>query len=153
MRNYERSFTAVNRDVPSERAFMKIGFTGTRRGLTEYQKRKLIDYLRQYRGVFRHGDCKGADAEAQALARALGYHIIAIPCTLTAQRAFCTADEVRASAPPLARNRVIVDESSALVACPSGMQEELRSGTWATVRYARKRGIPCLIIPPKRRPT
>jgi hypothetical protein len=32
------------------------------------------------------------------------------------------------------------------VACPRTDQEQRRSGTWATVRYARKVGKPVLII-------
>ena len=39
---------------------------------------------------------------------------------------------------PLLRNAVIVDGCDLLVAIPAGDREEWRSGTWATVRYARK---------------
>jgi hypothetical protein len=38
----------------------------------------------------------------------------------------------------LTRNRDIVDTASMLIAAPEGNAERLRSGTWATVRYARK---------------
>jgi hypothetical protein len=36
------------------------------------------------------------------------------------------------------------------LACPRGYTEELRSGTWATIRYARKTGVPYVIIFPDR---
>jgi len=49
--------------------------------------------------------------------------------------------------PYLLRNHRIVDAVARMVACPKG-EEELRSGTWATVRYARKCGKPVTIIWP-----
>jgi hypothetical protein len=33
-----------------------------------------------------------------------------------------------------------------LIATPESLTEELRSGTWATIRYARKIKKPCLIL-------
>jgi len=50
--------------------------------------------------------------------------------------------------PPLTRNHDIVDCTELLIACPKSMKEELRSGTWATVRYARKLERPVIIIYP-----
>ena len=46
----------------------------------------------------------------------------------------------------LERNRDIVDACDILIACPRTLKEELRSGTWATVRYARKVGKPVAIL-------
>lgn len=44
--------------------------------------------------------------------------------------------------PYLERNANIVEESSILIACPIDKnEEEWRSGTWSTVRKARKRNI------------
>jgi hypothetical protein len=40
---------------------------------------------------------------------------------------------------PLTRNQKIVTDCDVLIACPKAMQEEQRgSGTWMTIRYARK---------------
>jgi hypothetical protein len=50
----------------------------------------------------------------------------------------------------LARNRQSVDETEVLVATPRGFKEELRSGTWAGGRYARKAGRPIHIVWPDR---
>ena len=46
--------------------------------------------------------------------------------------------------PYLVRNRLIVRHTDILVACPLNMFEEVRSRTWATVRYARKLGRPVI---------
>ncbi len=50
------------------------------------------------------------------------------------------------SKPYLERNRDIVDASEVLIACPSTREEVMRSGTWATVRYARKKGMKITLI-------
>lgn len=48
----------------------------------------------------------------------------------------------------MARNDVLVAEpATELVAIPKTSREENRSGTWSTVRRARKRGIPVSIQP------
>lgn len=47
---------------------------------------------------------------------------------------------------PLARNRIIVSRIHGLLACPKTDIEELQSGTWATVRYAREIGCPVYLI-------
>lgn len=46
------------------------------------------------------------------------------------------------------RDKDIVDTSDILIATPRFMYEELRSGTWATVRYAEKKNKPIVIIWP-----
>ena len=50
--------------------------------------------------------------------------------------------------PYLARNRDIVDASDLMLACPAEQQEVLRSGTWATIRYALKRDKHLIVIHP-----
>jgi hypothetical protein len=87
--------------------------------------------------AFRHGDCVGADAQAHAMAKADGFRVVIHPPSDDSKRAFCQGDAVLAPPPYLVRNRRIVDASGVLVATPQG-DEELRSGTWSTVRYARK---------------
>ena len=48
----------------------------------------------------------------------------------------------------LDRNHDIVDAADVLIAAPSGTTEKRRSGTWATVRYARKLGRTiCVVLP------
>jgi hypothetical protein len=52
------------------------------------------------------------------------------------------------SAPPLERNKHIVHNCGWLIAAPKEDSETLRSGTWATIRYARKLRRPITIVFP-----
>jgi len=130
-----------------------IGFTGSRRGLTEAQHSALSRWLRaSYTTHAHHGCCVGADAafaerlasllvlcETHAWPSNLPHYVDAV--------ARKTADILHDPLPPLDRNRAIVDACGILLACPDG-PERLRSGTWATVRYARKQGKPVVIFWP-----
>jgi hypothetical protein len=97
-----------------------------------------------------HGDCIGADENAHNIC--LNYDSITInirPCNLNNQRAFCEGGNIIAPPEaPLSRNKKIVDDGSRLIACPFTDYEELRSGTWSTIRYAKKIGKPYTIIWP-----
>jgi len=132
----------------------RIGFTGTRQGMTARQKAELTLILSEVEGghsehQFIHGDCIGADARAHNIALALGYHIVIYPCTIHKQRAYCQdADKVHRPQNPLARNRDIVNAAQQLIAAPGMVYEVVRSGTWYTVRYARRVGVPMTILKP-----
>ena len=47
----------------------------------------------------------------------------------------------------MARNDETIRRSDVLIAFPETPHEETRSGTWATVRRARKKGIPIYFFP------
>jgi hypothetical protein len=83
------------------------------------------------------------------LARALWFKVFVHPPDDDTRRAYCGVHPARLAAPKpyLMRNKDIVDQTSILVAAPKG-PEEKRSGTWATVRYARKLGRPIYICYP-----
>lgn len=120
---------------------MIVGFTGTQGGMNALQRAMFIGVLaRLCPEVFRHGDCIGADAEAHALVRqcAPNCRIEIHPPADDSKRAFCEGDKVWAPRAYLARNREIVFCSDELIAAPKSRTEELRSGTWSTIRYARK---------------
>jgi hypothetical protein len=136
--------------VPTNR--LTIGFTGTQNGMNAEQLEELTNYLRlcydwcrnhDLRPVFRHGDCIGADNQAATTASLLGYYVISHPCTISYKRAWNpNSNEVMKPKPPLERNHDIVDQSDYMVATPfeeATDPEPLRSGTWATIRYCRKR--------------
>jgi hypothetical protein len=130
-----------------------IGFTGTQRGLTAAQKDRLRARLevRRAQGFTRlhAGDCVGADWQAATIANLLHYDVISHPPSIPDKRAFfdCYAEE-RPEKPYLERNRNIVRESAELIACPKERREVLRSGTWATVRFARRTKKPVTVFYP-----
>lgn len=126
-----------------------LAFTGTQRGMTPVQRTRWRNVVAgMLPEVFHHGDCIGADAQAHDDIRPAGPFVHVHPCTINGKRAWCSGDRMSIPLPPLDRNRVMVDDSEALIACPGSMVEELRSGTWATIRYARKMRKPVHIIWP-----
>jgi len=128
---------------------MKIGFTGTRQGMTAEQRYVLICVLTFLKPKeFHHGDCIGADEQASNIARDMGCRIVIHPPLNNKFRAYCSGDKVLPPKDYLERNRDIVDRTDILVATPKQFNEVLRSGTWATIRYARKTGKPQIIIFP-----
>lgn len=133
---------------------MRVGFTGTQLGMTGYQLREVSRHLKALKNKgaheFHHGDCVGADAEADKIALDLGYTIFVHPPEDPSKRAFCTGGlrVILPKAPYLVRNRSIVDHTEVLIATPKRLSEELRSGTWATIRYARKLRKDILLITP-----
>lgn len=127
-----------------------LGFTGTRNGLTTEQMTSLHREFGSHAGpgtYLHHGDCVGADADAHHIARRHDLTIHAHPPHLTTRRAFTIADREWPPMPYLERNRAIVDACTLLYVGPGG-PEQVHSGTWATVRYARKRGRHIIIIWP-----
>jgi hypothetical protein len=126
-----------------------IGFTGTQKGMTQAQKEKLRWLLSNMHALyFHHGDCLGADAEAAAIARELNFRIVVHPPANRRHRAFLAGQEIRPTLPYLERNRQIAQECDLLIAAPSSCTEIRRSGTWATVRWARKLRKPIVFIYP-----
>ena len=128
-----------------------LGFTGTQVGMTENQKYMFRDFVDRHQPAeFHHGDCVGADAEAHAIVRSC------VPCCVIilhppenqSKRAWCDADVSMRSKPYLERNHDIVDSCHNVVACPGQATEVLRSGTWATIRYARKQAKQLVIFLP-----
>lgn len=97
-----------------------------------------------------HGDCVGADAQFHALVREIlpDARIVIHPPLSDSKRAFCDGDETKEARAYLARNRDIVRDSDVLLAAPQSSEEILRSGTWATIRFARKRNHPVILVPP-----
>lgn len=118
-----------------------IGFTGTRKGCTAVQRAVLTDIVRTLSlgedAIGLHGDCVGADAEFDEVCSALGVPTTCRPSNVRGARAKTTATAIAAPEAPLVRNRRIVDEADVMVAVTGG-PEKLRSGTWSTVRYAKK---------------
>jgi len=144
-----------------------IGFTGTKEGMTEKQKgwvRSFLFYLvkpfpPEEEKFFHHGDCVGADFEAHTIACSWGFNIVIHPPVLSKYRAYSDQApdrtegtmEVRHCFQYLTRNKHIVDESDILLVTPKTEFQQLRSGTWAAYRYAKKQKKDTLIIFPSGR--
>ena len=130
---------------------MKVsGFTGTRKGMTGKQRESFRALSVQLGfSKLHHGDCVGGDENAHKIVRKItGVKIIIHPPTYQKYRAFCRGDVILNQRPYLDRNKDIVDHSDFLIATPGEFKERLRSGTWSTVRYARKKNKPIYIILP-----
>ena len=121
-------------------AMNAIGFTGTRRGLTDAQ-REQVERLRHYKPEhFLHGACAGANRDAAFIAMQCGTHVSSYPGDASQERwsieRGLTTHMVRTYKD---RNRIIVLHCDLLIACPSGMSEQfLAGGTWMMIRMARK---------------
>ena len=145
---------------------IKIGFTGTSRGTNDLQKAHLKHFLK---GIifsnpadpveFHHGHCIGADDEMAAIAKEVGCVVIAHPgypskkpLDTTFRAANTWYNDVTLPAKDfISRDHDIVNETHFLVAAPHGEKEVRRSGTWTTVRYARKVGKQVTFCWPNRR--
>lgn len=137
------------------RSDLEIGFTGTQFGMTEHQIRAVKTLVERLQPIkWHHGDCIGADAQSHDIVREVATQTrrkieIAIhPPEDDRKRAFKKGDELRSVAEYLERNRDIVDETSILIATPKSIREELRSGTWYTIRYARREKKGLIIVYP-----
>jgi hypothetical protein len=130
-----------------------VGFTGTREGMTEAQKAKVRELvIASCTSEVHHGGCIGADVDFDFICHNIpgrAIKVVVHPSSLKSYHGTVLQPcELRADYPPLERNRHIVSESGILVATPKGVQEQIRSGTWTTVRYARNQGRTVLIVFP-----
>lgn len=133
---------------------IKIGFTGTRNGLNLEQKDKIKCFLNDIDSDIEvievsHGDCIGADTDFHEIITQYKkdrsnkvIKIVIHPPDNSVLRKFNQGDEVMPTLPYLERNDRIVETCDILIGCPLDKNnEELRSGTWSTIRKARKKGI------------
>ena len=133
-----------------------IGFTGTRNGMTDQQKHVVNQILHRLQPEWCvHGDCIGADTDFHQICVLLRenspeqFKIRIRPCDITSMRAGNNDyDDEMPVKKPLVRNRDIVTDADLQIGTPSSCKEILRSGTWATLRQARKTGKPLVIVWP-----
>jgi hypothetical protein len=128
-----------------------VGLTGTRFGGTAEQLRNLEEiwvWLRPR--ALHHGLCRGVDEEGHELMRRLDplVRIHGHPATDDGWRIDVAVDVLWKPLPYLERNHLLVDAVEVLFALPAEERERLRSGTWATVRYARSRSVPVHLLRP-----
>lgn len=134
---------------------INCGLTATRAGLTGYQKTNLNVAFHWLSGNPKTANFKllngcaiGGDEEASLLLPS--WRCVGFPARHkdSSEKARRHCGELRAEAPPLTRNGHILAESHTLFGCPQGEAEELRSGTWATVRAARRMDLPLVLFLP-----
>jgi hypothetical protein len=136
-----------------------VGITASREPPTYAQLITLIDKLSTSKRLaecfslhqeawFHHGDCLEGDEIAHNLATILGYKTHVHPPIDDRLRAFMKGDKTELPKPYIERNRDIVGAVSELLVMPNTTYERIRSGTWATWRYAKQRGIRWVIIWP-----
>lgn len=129
-----------------------VGITATRCGLTGQQADTLSRILGGCWGwdvsAIHHGDCLGGDADADAIAAALGIRRVSHPPTNDVLRAHCAAEHVMIAEPYLTRNRAIVLATFPLIALPAYAVEAQHGGTWSTVHYARNIGRALTLVFP-----
>lgn len=124
---------------------MIIGITGTRSLDQMMRKDHRLRLLRHYLIMNRttltelhHGDCVGVDEYAAHAATVTGICTVAHPPIDTKYRAHHKSVHIIAPREYLERNHDIVDACDFLLALPKDPDKEVvRSGTWATIRYAR----------------
>lgn len=135
---------------------LDIGFTGTRRGMSQIQRQQVMDLLSDISVAYpdydlwaHHGDCVESDEDFHDMARSIGYRIHVHPPDNRKLRAFCIGDKYEPTKPYKIRNADIVRESQLLIATPHFNERDggsIYSGTWATVRIAKRRSVPYVIF-------
>ena len=136
----------------TEEGAMILGLTGARAGFTEPQLRAVRGAVAILPDRIVHGGAVGVDEALDRWFRLLGLpsdRIEVYPAS--GERARVAANRggiVHPVMSPLYRNRLIAKRCDWLLACPSTQVEGLRSGTWATVRYARAAGKPIALVLP-----
>jgi hypothetical protein len=129
---------------------MKVGVTGSRFPRPDDYVARLRCHLVSLGATeLHHGDCTGWDKQAHDLAVSMGIKTVAHPPSNPSMRAWCKADIVMPEDDYLARNRRIVDAVAFMVAAPDKPACN-RSGTWSTVRYAKRRGVNGVVLTPPR---
>jgi hypothetical protein len=135
---------------------IRLGFTGTRKGMTNRQLLSFLETVKIFAKAriikeFHHENYIGADKETHdKMINISGCEVIVHFAKIKSPMiAKLEGDFWRMpSKPPLERNKDIVDETDNLIACPDSSKEKLRSGTWATIRYAKKKNKAVVIVFP-----
>lgn len=135
-----------------------VGFTGTRKGMTIAQHASVVKIMLQHYArkkhygedyAWHHGICIGADQQVHILAKIFEFDVHGHPPEDRRYMAPCSHfNHVYSPQPYITRNHHIVNTCYLLVATPKEVEEIQRSGTWATVRYARNQGKDVIVINP-----
>lgn len=138
-------------DLHIQEDFLHIGFTGNQEGMTDAQKdvlEKLLVGLAP--GWFHHGWCIGSDEQSDPIARNVGFQVIGHPPIKTTKMSKTLPDPAIMCEPRdyLDRNTDIAVACPVVIAAPKQTKEILYSGTWSTIRRARKYSTFTIILWP-----
>lgn len=138
-----------------------VGFTGNRGGMTLLQRAIVTELVSLAVSAYRHvvahhGVCVGSDEQFHEIVRSFGVLIVGHPGMSQQGRqhylsktSLLTCHEVRPNKFFLDRNDDIVRESGVVIATPSQVEEQFHgSGTWHTIRLARKQRRPLYLVFP-----
>lgn len=131
-----------------------IGFSGTRKGMTDRQSEAvnvLLEYLINHHNAteVHHGDCIGSDEQFHNMSAERLLKITIHPPNNSKFRAFCNSKNIEEELNYLERNRNIIKKSNILIATPDGGSLGThKSGTWYTIEYAINENIPTIILFP-----
>ena len=158
----------INRYRISRKSSFHLGVTGTRHPLPDPQYFAFTDAIMTFvaiwistpsgqSGMFHihHGCCTGADTASHFIARHIeGTLIHGHPGVDYRGESPYRMTDTDPAKPYLERNTDIVAYADALIAAPQyeeGHPQSARSGTWQTIRLARKVKLPILIVWPNGR--
>lgn len=142
---------------------IRVGVSGTRHAgsdhfFTIFHLMGLMKEISDYTTVT-HGCCRGADDLAAKATRNVGTDIRIrgiLPAGWQGSRWIVNGDynteveEMPNGTSLLDRDQRVVDEVQGLIAFPMHAEDHVesrRSGTWATIRMARRKGIPIVVLP------
>ncbi len=131
---------------------MKLGFSGTRQGMSPQQKDTFFQLVNALEvDKFHHGCCIGSDQDAHLIVRGLpmSVEVVGHPPINESLMAQVRCDYRRPPGSYLKRDADIVRETNELIATPRTCHEIKRgSGTWYTIREAKRQGKRVTIIFP-----
>lgn len=119
-----------------------LGFTGTRKVdlISDFRVKDLQEYLKENKDNISyvvHGGAKGADTLFHEICTDFVMEVHCRPAYKETDLHGCSVEHPPKK--PLERNKDILDECDILIALPVDKNvEELRSGTWFTIRWAQR---------------
>jgi hypothetical protein len=127
-----------------------VGITASRDGLSTQQCDVLDTLLKRLREsfgalLFHHGCCVGGDEIGAQFAKKLGYLVVGHPPDKDKLRSRVECDYLMSPLPYLKRDTRIVEWSDFMIGLPK-IPECDRSGTWFTIREARRLKRPLVVI-------
>lgn len=136
---------------------MIVTFTGTRKGMTKRQHSKMLELLAEFQPTHvRHGAAIGADEQFHSTCVYNDVPLIEVfPSNIKSQSMSTIIEpptgtlRIHPAQDPLTRNYLMVKGADLVIACPDTSVETIRSGTWATVRYADRLGRKIVVIKPQ----